>query len=180
MTSPAIDNHESLEELLLPILEKLERKEYELPALPQVAIQVLGLTTDPDANAAQLTTVIQQDPVLTSKIFQAANSAALGPQRKIESLQQAIAWLGLNNVAGSAFSLSVQSGVFNVSGYEREVKALWTHALATGRLLRANLDSIRTQLFSVGCCMPLESPSWSIRSISIDPLPRLPSPGRRW
>jgi len=28
--------------------------------------------------------------------------------------------------------LSVQSGVFNVSGYEREVKALWTHALATG------------------------------------------------
>lgn len=132
MASPAIDNHESLEELLLLILEKLEGKEYELPALPQVAIQVLGLTTDPDAHAAQLTTVIQQDPVLTSKIFQAANSAALGPQRKIESLQQAVAWLGLNNVAGSAFSLSVQSGVFNVSGYEREVKGLWTHALATG------------------------------------------------
>ena len=114
MTLPTAEDQESLEELLLPILEKLEKKEFDLPPLPQVASQVLALTTDPDAHAAQLAALIQQDPVLTSKIFQVANSAALGPRREIESLQQAIAWLGLNNVAGSAFSLSVQSGVFKV------------------------------------------------------------------
>jgi len=125
-------SHESTEDLLLPILEKLERQEYDLPPLPQVANQVLALTTDLDANADRLAALIQQDIILTSKIFQIANSAALGPRRKVESLQQAIAWLGLNNVAGTAFTLSVQSGVFNVRGYEREVTALWMHALATG------------------------------------------------
>ena len=125
-------DHESLEELLLPILEKLQRKEYDLPPLPQVANQVLALTTDLDAHAAQLAALIQQDIILTAKILQTANSAALGPQHQIESLQQAIAWLGLNNVAGTAFTLSVQSGVFNVRGYEREVVELWTHSLATG------------------------------------------------
>ncbi|MDA0738404.1 MAG: HDOD domain-containing protein [Nitrospirae bacterium] len=132
MPSLANPDAASLEDLLLPILEKLGRKEFDLPPLPQVATRVLALTTDPDADAAQLTALIQQDPVLASKIFQTANSAGLGASRKIESLQQAIAWLGLNNVAGSAFSLSVQSGVFNVKGYTQEVKGLWSHALATG------------------------------------------------
>ena len=83
MTSTAIDNPDSLEELLLPILEKLERKEYELPALPQVAIQVLGLTTDPDAHAARLTTVIQQDPVLTSKFFRPPIPRPLVPSERL-------------------------------------------------------------------------------------------------
>ena len=145
MTLPTAEDHESLEELLLPILEKLEKKEFDLPPLPQVASQVLALTTDPDAHAAQLAALIQQDPVLTSKIFQIANSAALAPNREIESLQHAIAWLGLNNVAGKAFSLSVQSGVFNVAGYEHEVKGLWLHGLATGFYGKIIAAKIRQQ-----------------------------------
>lgn len=127
-----IQDHEESEQLLLPILEKLERKEFDLPPLPQVANQVLAFTTDPNVDAGRLATLIQQDLVLTAKIFQIANSAGLGPQRKVESLQQAIAWLGLNHVAGTAFTLAMQSGVFNVRGYEREVTELWMHALATG------------------------------------------------
>ena len=64
--------------------------------------------------------------------FSKPNSAACGTSREIESLSQAVAWLGLNAVAGTAFALSVQSDVFNSRGYEREVKALWAHAIATG------------------------------------------------
>jgi putative nucleotidyltransferase with HDIG domain len=124
--------NESLEDLLLAIVDKLARKEFDLPPLPQVASRVLALTTDPDADASQLTSLIQQDPVLTAKIFQASNSAASGASRKIESLSQAVSWLGLNTIAGSAYALSMQAGVFDVRGYEQEVKGLWTHALATG------------------------------------------------
>lgn len=54
-----------------------------------------------------------------------------GSTRQITSLQQAISWLGLNTVASTAFTLSVQAGVFKVQGYEREVKALWRHMLTT-------------------------------------------------
>ena len=86
-----------------------------------------------------------QIPHHTSKIFQIANSAALAPNREIESLQHAIAWLGLNNVAGRAFSLSVQSGVFNVAGYEHEVKGLWIHGLATGFYGKIIAAKIRQQ-----------------------------------
>ena len=120
-----------VEQLLLPILERLERKDFHLPTLPQVASQVLALTTDPNAQSSKLTALIQQDPILTAKIFKTANSVACGTTREIGSLSQAVAWLGLNTIAGTAFALSVQSGIFNGRGYEREVRALWAHAIAT-------------------------------------------------
>lgn len=105
MTSPSAVDFVDMEELLLPIIERLEKKDFNLPTLPQIANQVLALTTDPEANTNELITLIQQDPILTAKIFKTANSAGCGPHRQIESLQQAVTWLGLNSVAGMAFAL---------------------------------------------------------------------------
>jgi len=121
-----------MQELLLPILEKLEKNAFDLPTLPEVASQVLALTVDPEATTDRLKTIIQQDPVLTTRVFKVANSAAFGTSRRIESLSQAIAWLGLNSVAGLGLALSVQSGVFNDRVYKREVRMMWAHAIATG------------------------------------------------
>ncbi|MDH5773878.1 MAG: anti-sigma factor antagonist [Nitrospirota bacterium] len=122
---------DEMQELLLPILEQLEKKDLELPPLSHVAQQVLALTTDPDATLDRLITLIQQDPVLTARIFKVANSAAYGASRQIDSLSQAIVFLGLHSVTGLAFALSLQSGVFLDRGYEREVRGLWVHAIAT-------------------------------------------------
>ena len=131
MSTSSVEQDHTLENLYLVLVEKIEQKEFELPPLPQVASQVLAVTSDPNADAPRLTALIQKDPILAAKIFQTSNSAALGASREIESLQQAIAWLGINTVASTAFTLSVQSGIFNVHGYEREVKGLWVHMLTT-------------------------------------------------
>jgi len=131
LTPPLSLESPEMLELLLPFLEILEKKELDLPPLSEVAKKVLVFTTDPKATIKQLTTLIKQDPVLTAKIFKLTNSAAFSTHREIESLSQAIAWLGLNSVAGLAFALAVQDGVFNDHGYEREVRALWAHAIAT-------------------------------------------------
>jgi HD-like signal output (HDOD) protein len=79
-----------MEELLFPILERLEKKDFNLPILPQIANQVLALITDPEANASQLTRLIQQDPLLTAKLLKTANSAGCGAVRQIESVAQAV------------------------------------------------------------------------------------------
>lgn len=125
-------NNEFEEKLLLSILEKLNQPALNLPPLPHVANQVLLFSNDSEVNTNRLAALIQQDPILAGKIFQLANSAGAGASHPIESLQQAIAWLGLNAVALNAFFLSVQSGMFNVDGFEQEVKGLWKHALTTG------------------------------------------------
>ena len=134
---PLVFEADEMQELLLPILHAIEQNTIDLPPLPKVASQVLALTADPNATANRLTTIIQQDPILTAKIFKTANSAGGGTNRSIESLPQAIAWLGLNSVASLTVALSLQSGVFNDRGYEREVRDLWAHAVATAFYAKA-------------------------------------------
>ncbi len=132
MSAIPVEYDHVIEELLLALVDKLHNKEFDLPPLPQVASQVLACSTNPDTEVKTLTALIQQDPILTAKIFQIGNSAACGAHRKIDSLGQAIMWLGLNTVATTAFMQSVQAGVFDTHGYEAEVKILWRHAWATG------------------------------------------------
>lgn len=132
MTSPPVLNSVDMDKLLLPLLERLEKKDFTLPLLPKVASQLLVLTNDAKVTVGQLTRLIQQDPILAARLLKTANSAACGAYRQIESMQQAVAWLGLNFVAGIGFALSFQSNVFNDRGYELEVRALWTHSLTTG------------------------------------------------
>lgn len=110
----------------------LEEGTLELPLLPVVANQVLQISGDPDADVNKLSALIQQDQALAGQILRIANSPAYAPRSPIVSLQQAISWLGMNMLAGLAFSVSVQSGVFKIKGYEKEIRALWHQALATG------------------------------------------------
>lgn len=114
------------------IITQLTQGTLDLPLLPVVANQVLQLSSDPNADANKLSALIQQDQALAGQILRIANSPAYLPRSPIVSLQQAIAWLGMNMLAGLAFSVSVQSGVFTIKGYEKEIRGLWSHALATG------------------------------------------------
>ncbi len=130
------------------IADQLEQGNLDLPLLPVVANRVLLLSSDPDADASQLSSLIQQDQALAGQILRIANSPAYAPRTPIVSLQQAITWLGLTMLAGLAFSVSVQSGVFHTTGYEKEVRNLWRHALATGlfgkeiaRRIRHNVEN---------------------------------------
>lgn len=120
----------------------------DLPLLPVVAHQVLLLSGDPNADSSKLAALIQQDQALAGQILRIANSPAYAPRSPIVSLQQAIAWLGLNMLAGLAFSVSVQTGVFKTKGYEKEVRGLWRQALASGlygkeiaRRIRHNVEN---------------------------------------
>ena len=131
-TSTVSTQQAESEALRLRLTTKLEQDELDLPLLPVVATQVLQLSGDPNADATKLSTLIQQDQALAAQILRIANSPAYAPRSPIVSLQQAIAWLGMTILAGLAFSVSIQSGVFKVKGYEKEVQALWRQALATG------------------------------------------------
>jgi len=144
MTAPSEQEQEEVDTLLFSLIDQLEKGNLELPVLPRVVNQVLALTTNPDVDTATLSALIQQDQVLASKILRIANSPAYLPRSPIESLNQAIAWIGLHLLAGTAFCLSVQSGVFNDKGYETELKGLWRHSIAVGLYSKAIAERLGT------------------------------------
>ncbi len=152
-TPPLVFESSDMQELLLPILEVLEKDDIDLPPLSEIAKKILAFVNDPKATSHQLKQLIEQDPILTARIFKMANSAAYGTHREMESLSHAISMIGLTSVAMLAFALSVQSGVFVDRGYEREVRTLWAHALATafyGRTLAGMIGKNQDTAFLCG------------------------------
>ena len=152
-TPPPVFESADMHELLLPILEALDKDDIDLPPLSEVAKKILVFVNDPKATSGQLKQLIERDPILTARIFKIANSAAYGTHREIKLLSDAISMIGLTSVAMLAFALSVQSGVFIDRGYEREVRTLWGHALATafyGRTLAAMIGHNQDTAFLCG------------------------------
>lgn len=130
------------------LVQKIEQGEIELPLLPQVASQVMALTSDPEADAAKISSLIHQDQALAAHVLRIANSPAYMPRSPVASLQHAVAMLEINLLSEIAFTASLKAGAFQVPGHEDDVKQLWRHSLASGafakevaRTRRINVES---------------------------------------
>ncbi|MBX3238050.1 MAG: HDOD domain-containing protein [Nitrospiraceae bacterium] len=136
---------EPLEQLLL---SRIQKGAIELPLLPQVAAQILGMVYDPNAESAKLAALIHQDQALAAHVIRIANSPAYMTRNPVVSLQHAVTMLGMNLMSEIAFTASLKSSVFKVPGFEDDVKRLWQQSLASGayakeiaRLRRCNVES---------------------------------------
>ncbi|MFT5693363.1 MAG: HD-like signal output (HDOD) protein [Oceanicoccus sp.] len=101
-----------------------------LPMLSKVTQQVMSLVNDQDSDAAALSQLIQGDPALAGHVMRIANSAAYSPNAKMTSLQQAIARLGMSNIAEIAMAATMGPKMFQTKGFELLVKQIWESSIA--------------------------------------------------
>ena len=111
--------------------QHIARDELVIPTLPTVAVRVVRSGTKNSGNAHLLADIIQTDPALAQYVLRIACSAAKRPSMPITSLQHAIAWLGLDDVANIAFTLALQGKILHVEGQHRKARRLWRHSLAS-------------------------------------------------
>ena len=102
-----------------------------IPTLPDVAVRVVRSGTKNSGSAHMLAEIIHADCALTEYVLRIASSAAKRPALPITSLQHAIAWLGLDDVANIAFTLALQGKMLHVEGQHRKARRLWRHSLAS-------------------------------------------------
>jgi HD-like signal output (HDOD) protein len=122
---------ENLEAVHGLVEQHIARNELVIPTLPAVAVEVVRSGTKNSGNAHLLADIIQTDPTLASYVLSIASSAAKRPCMPITSLQHAIAWLGLDDVANIAFTLALQGKMLRVEGQHRKARRLWRHSLAS-------------------------------------------------
>jgi putative nucleotidyltransferase with HDIG domain len=118
-------------QVLAGVQNHLARGELAIPILPDVAVRVVGSGTAKSANAHRLADIISKDASLAMYILRIAASAAKRPMRRIVSLQHALAWLGVDEVANIAFTLALQGKMLDVQGQQRKARRLWRHSLAS-------------------------------------------------
>jgi HD-like signal output (HDOD) protein len=122
---------ENLYAVRMRVEEHLARGLLTIPSLPTVAVRVVRSGTKNSADAHILAGIIHADRALTDYVLRIASSAAKRPTMPIASLQHAIAWLGLDDVANIAFTLALQGKMLHVEGQHRKARRLWRHSLAS-------------------------------------------------
>ncbi len=134
-----------LNEKAPPTLESLVRRIDEISTLPHIAMRVIEVANDPDSGAADLKQVIEGDVALGARVLRCVNSSAYATRSKITNLQQAIAYLGLQEVRNLALTASV-SELFKkdqaIGPYRRS--QLWRHLVSVG--ICARLIAMRRKL----------------------------------
>lgn len=124
-----------------------------LATLPSVAQRLLDLSSEPEANAERLTDAIEADECLPDRIVRLVNSAMYGMSREIETLREAIAYLGLDTVRSVALSLSFVAAV-RPARAEPLLDSLWCtslmKALAARRLASSSGDWQPAEAFLAG------------------------------
>ncbi len=107
----------------------------ELPTLPSVAHKLIGMAGDNEANASELAELIGQDPTLTLKVLQAANSAFYALRIEVTSIKHAIVLLGMQEVRRIAIGSILAERFLSVAPeVKSQAEALWRHLLATAVL----------------------------------------------
>jgi len=122
---------ENLDAVRMRVEEHIARGRLSIPSLPTVAVRVVRSGTRNSADAHILADIIHADRALTDYVLRVASSAAKRPAMPITSLQHAIAWLGLDDVANIAFTLALQGKMLQVEGQHRKARKLWRHSLAS-------------------------------------------------
>lgn len=128
---PLLPNHALPQNLRQALWADVQRGALELPILPEAASQVVSLTEREDCDALKIANVIRQDQSIATHLLRLANSPLYRPTTPIVSLQQAISRLGFNAIKQIVLCIACQGRVFQVKGFENEVRYSFRHSLAT-------------------------------------------------
>ncbi|MFM1822748.1 MAG: putative diguanylate cyclase YdaM [Planctomycetota bacterium] len=82
-----------------------------LPTLPAVAMRVLELTAKPDVSLREIASVIEHDPAIATKVLRTVNSSYYGLTRRCGSIQQALAFLGMQTVKALVLGFSLARSI---------------------------------------------------------------------
>jgi HD-like signal output (HDOD) protein len=83
-----------------------------LAPAPSLSLQIVGLAIRPDAGAAELVPLINNDPALATSLLRVANSAHYRAARDIETVRDAVVRLGIVEASRLASALAAKT-LFN-------------------------------------------------------------------
>ena len=106
--------------------------------IPPVAHQVMALASDPDAHAADLANLVESDPAITANLLRVCNSAYFGLKVQVDSIQHAVALLGMNRMVELVLA-HLAAGHLNRStkGYGLAAGQLWKQSVASAYLAKS-------------------------------------------
>lgn len=134
--------------------EKIVNSIDEFPTLPSIYVKLTEVMQNPSATAKDVAGIISGDPASASKVLKAVNAPIYGLRGKIDSIIQAVTYLGFNEIKNLVLALSIIKMFDKIRSLSNfNIIDFWKHAIAVGIISRhiaqiKNIKQIENYLIS--------------------------------
>ena len=116
---------------LMTVNPQLRSLDIDIPAQPQALLQLSLLLAEEDVNLTAAASLIESDMALASSVMKAVNSSLYGLKGRVQSVQQAVTYLGLREVVAITFEMGLRAAFPPAP----ELEPLWQRAAQRGALM---------------------------------------------
>ena len=109
----------------------------QLEPVPPIAGQIMALAEDADSSLSEIAELILNDPAITANLLKTCNSAYFGLNRKVDSVRDAIGFVGLDHIVQLVMLNSVSQNLKKQpQGYGLGEGELWRHAVTSAHVAK--------------------------------------------
>ena len=115
----------------MPVAPELRTLQIDIPARPESLVRLSLLMADDDMDLPSAAQLIEQDMALAAAVLKAVNSSLYGLRGRVQSVQQAITYLGLREVAAITFEMGLRAAFAPTA----QLEPIWQRAAQRGLIM---------------------------------------------
>jgi len=113
----------------------------ELLSLPDAAIRLNALLSEPDVTTAEIAEVVSLDPALAARVLRAVNSAYFGLRSRVDTISKAITMIGTSELQSLVLATSAAQAFKNISCKLIDMESFWQHSVRAALAARGFAES---------------------------------------
>jgi HD-like signal output (HDOD) protein len=103
----------------------------DIPAQPHALVQLSLLMAEDDVDLKGVSALVESDMALAAAVMKAVNSSLYGLKGRVQSVQQAVTYLGMREIAGITYEMGLRAAFAPAA----ELEPLWQRAAHRGLLM---------------------------------------------
>jgi HD-like signal output (HDOD) protein len=108
----------------MPVDPQLRSLDIEIPTQPDVLVKLSLLMAAEDVDLQAMTALIESDMALAAAVLKAVNSSLYGVSGRVQTVLQALTYLGMREVSGITFEMGLRAAFPPVA----ELEPIWRRA----------------------------------------------------
>lgn len=104
----------------------------QLPSLPTVAIRLLEIARNPDAEIQEVIDATKLDPAISAKLLKAANSSQFAIATQVKTIDRAVLMLGKTVATSLGLSFSLTDSAMNGGPLVEHYRRYWVQSVVQG------------------------------------------------
>jgi HD-like signal output (HDOD) protein len=115
----------------MPVDPELRSLDIEIPAQPDVLVKLSVLMAEDEIDLLAVSALVEGDMALAAAVLKAVNSSLYGLRGRVQTVHQALTYLGMREVSAIAFEMSLRAAFPPAA----ELEPVWERAAKRGLMM---------------------------------------------